>query len=86
MRQVNKLEGRLSSIEGKIQGSSQEIQLIQQQIESQGGVAKRGQLNKLVRLDNRISRLTEKSNEIQDSISTTVDRYSTAQLNRLEGI
>jgi len=84
MRQVNKLEGRLSTIEAKIQGSSQEIQLIQQQIESQGGVAKRGQLNKLVRLDNRISRLTEQSNEIQDSISTTVDRYSTAQLNRLE--
>ena len=84
MRQVNKLEGTLSTIEAKIQGSSQEIQLIQQQIESQGGVAKRGQLNKLVRLDNRISRLTEQSNEIQDSISTTVDRYSTAQLNRLE--
>ena len=84
MRQVNKLEGRLSSIEGKIQGSNQEIQLIQQQIESQGGVAKRGQLRKLGRLDNRISKLTEQSNEIQDSISATVDRSSTAQLNRLE--
>ena len=84
MRQVNKLEGRLSSIEGKIQGSSQEIQLIQQQIESQGGVAKRGQLRKLGRLDNRISKLTEQSNEIQDSISATMDRSSTAQLNRLE--
>ena len=71
INKVTRLQGRLEGVTSKIDGSSREIELIQEAISSQG-IARRGQLAKLDRLNARVEKLNQQSNEIIDSISNVI--------------
>ena len=73
-RQINsvtRLQGKLEGIAGKIEGSTKEIELIQEAISTQD-VAKKGQLAKLDRLNTRVEKLNQQSNEVIENITSVI--------------
>ncbi len=71
LNRVNRLQGKLEGITGKIEGTTKEIELIQEVISTQD-VAKKGQLAKLDRLNTRVEKLTQQSNEVIENITSVI--------------